>query len=293
MPARLFVCTPTKLATWLDCPRRFRFGYVERPAPQRGPPWAHNSVGATVHNALRDWWSLPADRRTPSAAGRLVLSGWLRDGFRDDAQEASARDRAQEMVERYVTQLDPADEPLGVERTVATATTRLAVSGRVDRIDERNDELVIVDYKTGRHVLTTDDARGSPAMALYALAAARTLRRSCRRVELHHLPTGRVLGWEHTDDSLARHLSRAEATGMEAAAAVAAFAAGTPVDEAFPPRPSAACGWCDYLRVCDVGRAAAVPRKPWDGLPDPGEGSPGPPEGDLGWTGDAGGRGAS
>jgi putative RecB family exonuclease len=30
----------------------------------------------------------------------------------------------------------------------------LAVSGRVDRMDERGDEIVIVDYKTGRRPLT-------------------------------------------------------------------------------------------------------------------------------------------
>jgi hypothetical protein len=37
-------------------------------------------------------------------------------------------------------------------------------------------------------------------------------------------------------------------------------------DEVFPPRPSPFCGWCDYLRHCEQGRAAAVTRQPWDGL---------------------------
>jgi len=54
MPTRLFVCTPTRLTTWLDCPRRYRFAYLDRPTPTRGPPWAHNSVGAGVHTALAD-----------------------------------------------------------------------------------------------------------------------------------------------------------------------------------------------------------------------------------------------
>jgi len=44
--------------------------------------------------------------------------------------------------------------------------------------------------------LTVDDARTSLSLALYALAAARVMRRPCRRVELHHLPTGRVLAWD-------------------------------------------------------------------------------------------------
>src|SRR4051794_27192149 len=156
MPQRLFSCTPSRLSTWLDCPRRYKFVYVDRPIPRKGPPWAHNSVGAAVHTALAAWWALPLDRRTPSSAATLVRTGWIDLGFRDDAQSESWRERAAEMVAGYVETLDPHDEPVGVERTVAMRTERLAVSGRIDRLDRRGDELVVVDYKTGRHVLTTD-----------------------------------------------------------------------------------------------------------------------------------------
>lgn len=120
----------------------------------------------------------------------------------------------------------------------------------------------MVDYKSGRHVLEVDDARSSLALAIYALAAARTLRKTCRRVELHHLPTGRVLAWEHTDQGLADELSRAEFAGADAR-----DAGETPGDHArFPPRPGSRCGWCDYQRLCPEGRAAAPSRRPWDGL---------------------------
>ena len=51
MPERLFVCTPSKLGAYADCPRRYRYSYVDRPAPPKGPPWAHNSLGASVHTA--------------------------------------------------------------------------------------------------------------------------------------------------------------------------------------------------------------------------------------------------
>jgi RecB family exonuclease len=236
MPTRLFSCTPSRLTTWLDCPRRYKFTYVDRPAPAKGPPWAHNSVGATVHSVLAAWWDLPVDRRTPESAAALVRTKWINLGFRDDAQDAAWRDRAASMVERYVAGLDPHDVPVGIERTVAMRTERLAFSGRIDRLDRRGDELVVVDYKTGRHVLTTDDARGSLALALYALAAGRTLRASCVNVELHHLPSGDVVVWQHTAESLQRHLGRAHDLADEAAAAQRSGA-----DESFPPRPGPMC----------------------------------------------------
>ena len=315
MPKRLYACTPTRLGTWLDCPRRYRMTYLDRPPPAKGPPWAHNSLGASVHNALAGWWRLPRHRRTVAAAGDLLDQGWIGEGFADSLQSARYRHWARGLVEEYVTGLDPASEPIGVERTVATRTELIAVSGRIDRLDDRRGpdgrgELVVVDYKTGRHMLTVDDARTSLPLALYALAAERVMRRSCRRVELHHLPTGRVLAWEHTAESLARQLSRAEDIAAECAAADERFRAekdalekdalekeslekdGAAKDRAamdraatdsgqrlelpdvFPPRPGSWCGWCDYRAGCPEGSAASEARRPWDALHAEAAGSP-------------------
>jgi putative RecB family exonuclease len=267
MPRRLFPATPSRLGAYTRCPRLYRLTYLVRPTPAKGPPWAHNSVGAAVHNALRDWWLLPLARRTPTAAGALLHAGWIEDGFRDAEQSAAWRSRAQTWVEGYVAALDPADEPVGVERQVAVRTARLALTGRVDRIDVRGDALVVVDYKTGRSQPDQDDARGSLALAVYALAATRTLHRPCSRVELHHLPTGRVTGWEHTEDSLTRHVARAEDTADDIVTAADTLEAGADPDDVFPPVPGRQCAWCDFRRHCPEGRAAEPDRDPWAGLP--------------------------
>jgi RecB family exonuclease len=266
MPERLFVCTPSKLGAYEDCPRRYRYSYVDRPTPQKGPPWAHNSLGASVHTALKNWYALPADRRGPEALPTLLKATWVREGYRDGDQERQAYRRALDWLESYVRTLDPDDEPLGVERVVATKTGVLAFNGRADRIDSRpgpnGPEAVIVDYKTGRHGLDVDDARGSQALALYAFAAQRVFRRPCRRVELHHLPTGTVAAHEHTDESLARQLSRAEDTARDIIAAEKAVAAGADPDTEFPTNPSTLCAWCDFRRTCPAG-ADAPQKEAW------------------------------
>jgi putative RecB family exonuclease len=273
MPRRLYPCTPTRLSTWLSCRRLYRMTYLDRPAPRKGPPWAHNSLGASVHNALAGWWRLPPPQRTVPAAGHLLDQGWIDEGFASDAQSAAVREQARAMVERYVARLDPAAEPAGVERTVAARTGRIAFSGRIDRLDDRPSDdggtLVVVDYKTGRRPLSADDARASLPLALYAIAAGRVLRRPCHRVELHHLPTGSVHAWQHTEAALARHLGRAEDIAAECAAADEQHRAGLTADglaAVFPPRPGAGCGWCDFRALCPEGAAATPARRPWDGL---------------------------
>jgi RecB family exonuclease len=265
MPERLFVCTPSKLGAYEDCPRRYRHSYLDRPAPPKGPPWAHNSLGASVHNALKNWYGLPVDQRGTGVLSRLLKATWVVEGYRDADQQRAVYRKALDWLADYVGGLDPHEEPVGVERVVATRTSVLAFSGRVDRIDRRGDELVIVDYKTGRATLTSDDARGSRALALYAFAAGRTMRRRCQRVELHHLPTGEVATHEHTDASLARHVTRAEDTARDIVAAEKAVAAGTDRDEAFPTAPGPICSWCDWRKICPAG-VQAVEREPWSSV---------------------------
>ena len=252
-PKRLFVCTPSRLASYEDCPRRYRYTYLDRPTPPRGAPWAHNSLGASVHTALKSWFDLAPAKRTPGALATLLRATWVRDGYRDGEQEQAAFERALTWLHRYVAELPDGFEPLAVERTVGARTASLALSGRVDRIDDVAGELVIVDYKTGRSGLGPDDARGSRALALYAYSAARLFRRKCRRVELHHLPTGTVAAHEHTEESIERHVRRAEQTAADIVEAQGRLTAGEDPDVAFPTTPGSLCGWCDFRRFCPAG----------------------------------------
>lgn len=266
-PRRLFTVSASSLGAWLDCPRRYRMAYVDRPPPPRAGAFAHASLGSSVHNALRDWSLAPPPRRTPLAAGSMLDLAWIGEGYRDREQAETWRTRARTWVTRYVSGTDPADEPHSVERSVAARYGDVQVRGRVDRIDDRDGELVVVDYKTGRRGVTADEARGSWALAIYAYAVERTLRRPCRRVELHHLPSGEVVSHELSVESLRRQLDRVTDVTEEIRSAVEGAAAGGDVEELFPARPSPGCAWCDFHRSCAAGRAV-VPqaRQPWDGL---------------------------
>ena len=143
-------------------------------------------------------------------------------------------------------------------------------------------ELVVVDYKTGRHVLTVDDARTSLPLALYALAAERVMRAA--------LPAGRAassadrpgarLG-AHAPSRWPGSCAGPRTSPRSAPQPTSGSGARRPgggrqmtrpglpdaqLDEVFPPRPGSWCGWCDYRAHCPEGSAASEPRQPWDGL---------------------------
>jgi hypothetical protein len=263
MPKRLLQVSPAATDAWLTCPRKYRFRYVDRPAPRPGPGWAHQTVGAAVHNALLHYYEQEPADRNPDQVNQLVADAWSDVGFRGAAQSGEYRHRATDWVVGYVATQDPDLRPLALERTVSCKDDRAVYSGRVDRVDERGPELVIVDYKTGRKPPTDADARSSPALALYLVAARETLHRPGVRVELHHVPTGAVASATHTPQSLTRHRDRLVDLAAEATAASA-----EPTDS-FPPNPGPMCGWCDFYAHCAEGRQA-VPDRPvsWAGLPE-------------------------
>ncbi|HSK58171.1 MAG TPA: PD-(D/E)XK nuclease family protein [Actinomycetospora sp.] len=285
MPARLVRVTPSRLATWEDCRRRYRLTYLDRPTPPRGGPRAASTLGAVVHNALRAVFGEPPARRSGPRAAAEVERRWSSEGFRDDAQAAVYRERARGWVADYVERHavvdapEPQGDPVGVERWLSAPVGTIVAEGRADRLDERAlrdgsgsaalrvPEIVVVDYKTGRRLPDADDVRGSPALALYALAVRHVLRRPCRRVELHHLPSGTVAAADHDEDSLAAHRARAEASAAGLAEAAEEWdAAPGRTEDLFPPTPGPRCGACDVRRHCPEGRAAAPAEVAWSGL---------------------------
>lgn len=266
MPTPLYSGSPSRLLAWLDCPRRYRMQYLDRPRPQARPQRAHTSVGIATHNVLRDFWDLPAGQRTPAGVAELVRTSWIDVGFRDPEQSAAWRLRVRDAVTDYLRTSDRDNQPVGIERSVSLKTDEVAITGRIDRLDDRDGELVVVDYKTGRQVPTDDDARTSLPLALYAVAAARMFRRPCHRVELHHVPSGTVSSHEHTDESLGRKIAEAESIASDLRRADAEFKDVGVESSRFPPRTSAICSWCDFRAHCPEGQQMGPEKSDWAGL---------------------------
>jgi RecB family exonuclease len=266
MPQPLYSASPSKLATWLDCPRRYRMQYLDRPRPARRRPRAHMSVGVATHTALAQFWDLPPAQRTPGVVETLVAKSWIEVGFRDPEQSAQWRARTTRRVTDYLRGIDRRSQPLGVERTVSMRTTTLAVTGRLDRLDDRDGELVVVDYKTGRARLSDDDARTSLPLALYAVAVAAMFSRRCQRVELHELSSASVYSHVHTAQTLARKVAEAESIALDLRRADADYARMGAASRLFEPRVSPGCPWCDFRAHCPAGQLAGPEKSDWAGL---------------------------
>ena len=244
MPPRLFSCTPSRLTAWSDCPRRYRFAYVDRPTPPKGPPWAHNRWAPPCTGA-RGPWSLPTEDRTRASARLVGHAGSA--GFRDDNQEAVWPANARRRWSSGTRGLDPADD-----RAASSAPSPCVPIGsltgprRPARPARRRPGGRRLQDRPAR--ADTDDARGSLALAVYAAAAARTLRRDVSGSSCTTCRRGDVISWEHSESRTGpaprpgpRHRRRG---GRGPAGGVRRRRRA-----AFPPRPGSMCGWCDFVRT--------------------------------------------
>lgn len=258
----LFELNPSKVQCYLDCPRQYRFRYVEKRPERR--TFAPTALGRSVHKAMRDFYGMEPDARTVDNLLRCLRRSWDPTGYRSakDAEEAYAR--AEEMLRRYHAGAEPSEiRVVALESKFAHAKSRegVLVTGRVDRIDLEGGEYVIVDYKTGRfgeHDATIDE---SLPLSLYAIAVSAVLGRDVSRIAVEHLPTGR------------RAVTRRDTTRLDGDwKSLVDLADEMRRGTLFPPRPSALCSWCDYLSVCPEGRASIrVENAPEYDIPPPDE----------------------
>lgn len=269
MNGRLTKVSPSRVNRFQDCPRAYRHHYLDRPAPPKdATQWAHQAVGNGAHLALADWWDLTVAARTPAAAAPLVAKRWQSDGFRDGEQSRAWQREVTGWVTRYLATLDPAAEPRGIERTLSAVEGGMTLEGKADRVDERGGHLRVVDYKTGKHAPTDDDAASSPALAVYVLGAQQTLRRPCWRAELHHLPTGTAAVVVYDEARLRRQIDRLASQAQEISELTDDLGrAPDSADDLFPTKPGPLCSSCAFRRSCPDGQGAPE-LDPWAYLPE-------------------------
>jgi putative RecB family exonuclease len=255
----LFELNPSKLQCYLDCPRQYRFRYVDKRSERRA--FGPSALGRSVHKALRIFYALEPIQRTIENLLREFRRAWDGAGYRSAREAEDAYSRAEDMLRRYHAGTNPQSvRVVAMESKFSHARSSdgILVTGRVDRIDIDESDYVIVDYKTGRFGSDDITLQESLPLSLYAIAVSAGLGRDVNRIAIEHLPTGRRAETRRKKDRLAQDWEK-----------LTVLAAEMRFEEAeFPPRPSSLCRWCDYLVACPEGRASIrVPNAPVDDVP--------------------------
>ncbi len=255
--------SPSRAGDYLTCALLYRFRTIDR-LPER--PGLAAFRGTLVHEVLDRLYDLPADERTaevadailpqalidllesePDAAFALVEDApWPADEppvVPPEAQDQLLADAAG-LLDRYFSIEDPRQiEPTHREQLVEVALDPdLLLRGYVDRMDETDGRLRVVDYKTGRSPGPQWEQQAMFQLRFYALVVHRATGRIPGRLQLLYLGNGEVLTYQPDEDDLDRFERKLRAMWK---AITRAADAGD-----WRPRSSGKCKWCSFQQLC-------------------------------------------
>ena len=239
-----------QMEDFLTCPLRYRYAYVAK-VPTGSNPVA--MYGIAMHHALRVVLQHRMNGLPITAADAIAAfeSAWSSEGFLSREHEERRLEEGREALRRFVAAEEAGRRlPVAVEREFKFRVGNDLVVGRWDRIDQRREGIVLVDYKTSpiesaeKADARTEKSLEEHQLGLYALAYQEMFGVVPARAELHYV--GRGLTGSVAVEPL--HLDEARERVVRAAAGIRSAQ--------FPPKPSEqSCGFCRYSRYCQYSAA--------------------------------------
>lgn len=172
--ARKPTLSPSKITTYLACPVKYKWTYVDERGRWYLRARSTYSFGTTLHRVLQRFHdSGDQGVATTEQAIAAMEESWIDAGYSSaqEMQEAMGEGKAilEAYTERVRVEASQAETVL-VERQLRLDLGRFTLIGRLDRLDRWPDgSLEIVDYKSGRQGVTDEQVASDLAMACYQL----------------------------------------------------------------------------------------------------------------------------
>jgi putative RecB family exonuclease len=240
--------SPSRVEKFTSCPLAFRFASIEK-LPE--PPSIHATRGSLVHRALELAYAHPGPARDAELLRRSLAEA--RDEYRElpdftglgltpeQVEVFDAECRA--LIENHLQMEDPRQiHPIGLELRLSADVGSLALRGIIDRLELRDGELVVTDYKTGRAPSVHWELKSLAAVNVYAFLCEQVLGRRPAAVRLMYLKSRETI--ETTPSAQSTRFVTTRTTAVWRAVERAC------VTGDFQPRPSSSCGSCAFQRWC-------------------------------------------
>jgi len=253
--------SPSRAQEFLNCPLKYRLRTIDA-IPEDPSPAAIR--GTLIHRVLEQLFSLDAADRSIEHANDLVEANYE---LLEIASKSSAcllddaglhRESSKVLIKKYFELEDPrriavAHCELGI---AAEIDTDFIIRGFIDRVDiSTNEQVRIVDYKTGRSPGPQHEHNAMFQMRFYALTWWRSTGSIPTMLQLLYLGSRDRLFYEPDEADLLSTERRIFAIRQ-----AITNAAGK---EDFQPSPSRLCQWCSYKPLCPAFGGNPPP------LPDP------------------------
>ena len=241
--------SPSRASQFKTCPQQFKYANVDK---LKEPTNEVQAKGTTVHQALEDLFDLPQEERSIEKLHNLFRDAWTKVRGTDEHHNlfSSVEEERDwgidglKLLNNYMTIEDPTTfNPLERERWVRGSIEDLNLRGILDRMDRnRNGELIIVDYKSGKAPMAKYKEPRFFALKLYALLIKEELGEMPAELKLIYLKNSTIhtLKINEEDLNTARREILEIWTNIKKAYK----------ENKFPAVKNNLCDWCYYKPIC-------------------------------------------
>ncbi len=248
----------TQLKAFETCPLQYKFAHILN-IPIFG---SHTkSYGSTMHNTLQEWFRLWIERSAKTQQGlfgstdqpptsanlpasleellHLFDEQWIDDWYQNDRAREEYRAKGVASLKAYVDLLEKnPPKPFALEQGFTLKIGDVSIKGRIDRMDEIEGGVEIIDYKTGtpKEKLAAGDKE---QLLLYHMAAEEILKLVPKKLTYHYLEDHSEQSFTADPDEIADFKERIleEVTQMKSSQ--------------FGATPGFHCRFCDFRDICE------------------------------------------
>lgn len=166
--------SPSKISTYLACPVKYKWTYLDDRGKWYLRSKSYYSFGTSLHAVLQRFHDEGDQGVTTSTQAVAALEeSWISAGYDSQDEMMQALSEGKSIVEKYVDAV--ASQPVTAKTILVEKSLRLDLGdfvllGRLDRVDEGDDGTIeVVDYKSGRETVTSDEVATDLAMGCYQL----------------------------------------------------------------------------------------------------------------------------
>ncbi len=244
--ARKPTISPTKITTYLACPVKYRWTYLDSRGRWYLKAKSYYSFGTTLHQVLERFHEQgQVGVPTTEEVMALYEESWIDAGFSSAEEMAEAYGEGKLILERHVEEAKRRPltaKTLFVERQLRFDMGEFLLVGRLDRVDEHEDgTLEIIDYKSGRASVGSEDVRFDVAMGCYQLLLKRKFPDRRIKATVIALRSGDAATGELSGPELDEFEEDVHTLGLRI------------LDEEYPeifPSLKPMCPLCDFLPLC-------------------------------------------
>lgn len=243
----------TALRTFLDCPQKYKFKYVDRLGSLYERQRYYFSFGNSMQKALTKFYSNPnAQEKTLENLQNTLRECWISEGYDSQEQEASYKSQAMAAVANLYHCKDFIGQPIYFEESFRIPMGGYSLIGVMDRIDRLPDgSIEVIDYKVAKVFPGQEREDVALQLTIYAFACWKKFGIIPSRLSIFFLTDNERVSFQKTEKDL-RQLEEQ----------IHSYVQQIQNEQKFLAKPGEVCKTCDFLTICPAMGLGVKPAKP-------------------------------